>query len=146
MADTEDAILDEHHQCMKLASQVELLLRADHEGDWAQVLHERIGILREALAKHFHGEETGYLFVGLPEAYPRFGNRLDRLKAEHVPMLESLDEVREQAAALGSGGGNMDAKTLRKRVLAVISMLRRHEAEENEILYCAHWDDLGEGD
>ena len=145
MADNEEAILDEHHQCMKLASQVESLLRADHDGAWAESLHERLGILREALAKHFHGEETGYLFVGLPEAYPRFGNRLDRLKAEHGPMLEALDEVRGQAATLG-GGGNTDAKALRRRVLAVLSMLRRHEAEENEILYCAHWDDLGEGD
>lgn len=146
MAETEEQILDEHHRCMRLAGEVEALLRGDDGSAWAESLHERLGILREALAKHFHGEETGYLFVGLPEAHPRFGNRLDRLREEHAPMLEALDDARERARALGQDGGTMDAKTLRKRVLAVISMLRRHEAEENEIIYCAHWDDLGEGD
>lgn len=146
MTEPEQKILDEHQQCMRLVAEVEAFVRADRTDGWATSLHERLGILREALAKHFRGEETGYLFVGLPEEHPRFANRLDRLRAEHGPMLETLDEVREQVQAFGDDGGQMDARTLGKRVLAVVSSLRRHEAEENEILYCAHWEDLGEGD
>lgn len=146
MVEPEAKILDEHQQCMRLAGEVEALLRASGKDGWATSLHERLGILSEALAKHFDGEERGYLFVGLPEAYPRFGHRLDRLRAEHAPMLQTLDDVRREARKLADGEESMDARKLRRRVLAVISMLRRHEAEENEILYCAHWDDLGEGD
>lgn len=146
MPEPEQKILDEHQHCMRLVAEVETILRESEGDGWAASIHERLGILHEALGKHFRGEESGYLFVGLPEAFPRFANRLDRLKAEHGPMLQTLDEARDQARTFGEGGGEMDARTLRKRVLAVISMLRRHEAEENEILYCAHWDDLGEGD
>ena len=39
-----------------------------------------------------------------------------------------------------------ESRELRERVRVLIATLRRHEAQENEILWRAYWDDAGGGD
>jgi hypothetical protein len=140
-------ILDDHRRCMGVVSEVEACLEQpiDRGGRWAAQLVDSLDRLSEALSAHFRMEEQEPLFVTMPSARPRFAQTLVRLKAEHEDMLQELEDVRARAAKLGTERLR-EQRTVNGQVQMLIAAIRRHEAEENEILIHAYWDETGVGD
>ena len=138
--------LDDHRACMRVVAEVERCLHEppDREGRWSGRMLEALNKLRGTLAAHFKVESGEPLFRTIPTAHPRFAGRLSRLESEHEGMLEELDQVVRQAE--GSQSRIYEQRELNGRIQLLIAKIRRHEAEENEILIEAYWDEVGVGD
>lgn len=139
--------LDEHRQCMKVVSDVERCLdrQPDREGRWLLRLRDALPRLASTLREHFRAEEEGPLYRALPVSFPRFALRLEKLEAEHVRILETVDSVTARAGTL-SDPEMYEMRELNAQVQLIVATIRRHEAEENEIVIEAHWDEVGVGD
>lgn len=138
--------LEEHHSCMQLVDAVEGAINVEAAGTgWLDQLHGCLTKLSLELGAHFERETQGYLFQELPARFPRFAARLDRLGTEHSSIITGLSGLLGECDQVRSGT-DQDRHKLCGRVQLLVSTIRRHEAEENEILISAHWDDLGECD
>ena len=142
MSELSDELLSEHQGCLKLINDVEIACRRERNPAWAEVLHERMHRLRHALEAHFRSEEQGPLFRKVSKAYPRFADQLNRLRAEHAVLLYSFDAACVEARGVGAQGTRLALGALAMRVRAVLASLRRHEAEENEVILRVQMDDL----
>lgn len=141
-----DETMREHRTVRQLAGTVEAMVaEADPEGRWLDGLCPRLEALREQLTGHFGRESKSYLFEELPAVYPRHRRQIERLEAEHAEILRRLNAAIEQAGAADEPDA-ASTERLRSKVLALMTTLRRHEAEEDEILVSAYWDDHGGGD
>ena len=114
-------------------------------GEWLGELQRCLPRLVRSLRDHFREEEAGYLHRELPLQFPRFADRLRHLAAEHAGILTSADAACEQCGELQSAEMHQ-LRELNGRVQLLVATIRRHEAEENEILFSAHWDEVGAGD
>ena len=132
----------EHPDCSAAVERVQAHLDAEpRDGDWLEELAARAGALRATLVKHYELEEQGPLYNGIPQRHPRFTRKLSRLVEEHDEILRSLD-------AVVSGAGETapeDTAEVELRAGVVLARIRRHEAEEIEIVLNARWDDLAPG-
>jgi hypothetical protein len=97
----------------------------------------RLEALEHQLAAHFDAEERSGLFGPFLEAFPRFSRPLERLRREHPAILAQTRALRE-ACARGEDAA--------RRVRALVASIRRHEAEETEILHRAYCEDIGPHD
>jgi hypothetical protein len=142
-----DEIREEHRGCMEVVAEVEGCLdcRPDREGRWVSRLLESLPRLATTLRTHFEVEQQGPLYRKLPIDFPRFAHRLEQLEAEHVRILEVVDGAVARARNL-AGSEMSDVRELNAQVQLVVATIRRHEAEEDEILIQAHWDEVGVGD
>lgn len=142
-----DATLDEHRGLMETVSAVEGCLDSppDREGKWRSALVSELARLTDALRCHFGTESQGALYQEIPERFPRFAQRLRDLEAEHASILADAESVlklgREE-----TGDRIYEQRRLNARAQLLVATLRRHEAEENEIILSAHWDEVGAGD
>jgi hypothetical protein len=142
-----DAALDEHRECMQVVAQVEACLdeHPDREGRWLGRLLPRLETLTDTLRNHFREEEQAALYREVPVKFPRFADRLERLASEHREILERADELIRKA-------GRLDTTVIHQQrefnagVQLLVASIRRHEAEENEVVLSAHWQEFGEGD
>jgi len=143
--DTYESHFDEHARCMSAVEAVQACIdrRPDDLRAWADELEERLDAMIGVLERHFEAEEHSYLFEDLPVRYTRFADTVERLKTEHGALLDALASARAATPALADPD---DSQRLRRRLRALLATLRRHEAEEVEVLLGAHWDDLGAGD
>jgi hypothetical protein len=145
--DIVDETLEEHRGCMEVVGRVERCLdqQPDREGRWIERLAETLPLLASTLRAHFRVEQEGPLFRKLPFQYPRFAHRLEQLEAEHVRILETTDGVVARVRGLGEAQ-MYEMRELNAQIQMLIATIRRHEAEENEIVIQAHWDEVGVGD
>ena len=143
-----DENLDEHRHCMQIVSDVESCLDRppDREGAWIGCLLEKLPVLTDTLRDHFKGEMKGDLYRELPKRFPRFADRLKRLAAEHGEILQMARAAHESGKALQGASEIHELRQFNARVQLLIASIRRHEAEENEIMMRAYWNELGEGD
>ncbi len=143
-----DGTLDEHRACMRVVSEVEECLgcQPDRDGAWVGRLQNSLTKLSRTMRAHFEAEEQEPLFRDLPATQPQFAERLARLESEHRQMLEELDAVMAKANNLLHKDRIYEQREVNGLVQLLIAKIRRHEAEENEILIEAHWDEVGVGD
>jgi len=142
-----DATLDDHRQCMQVVADVEACLEEhpDREGQWIGRLLPRLEALHGTLRAHFREEEQAALYREVPERFPRFAERLERLAGEHADILERADALVRRAGSLDSSRIH-ELREFNAGVQLLIAGIRRHEAEENEVVLSAHWQEFGEGD
>ena len=139
--------LAQHHDAMEVVTDVERCLdrHPDLEGDWIARIGEELPRLAETLRCHFAKEQEGPLFRQLPLSHPRFADRLHRLEDEHARILRSIEDVTRKAQQL-QDPPPYEIRELNAAVQLLVATIRRHEAEENEIIFSAHWDEVGVGD
>jgi hypothetical protein len=145
--DIVEETLQEHRGCMAVVSEVEGCLdqQPDRDGKWLARLCETLPRLASTLRAHFRVEQEGPLYSKLPLSFPRFAHRLEQLEAEHVRILETVDSVVARTHEL-QDAQVYEMRELNGQVQLLIATIRRHEAEENEIVIQAHWDEVGVGD
>jgi iron-sulfur cluster repair protein YtfE (RIC family) len=139
--------LEQHHTCMSRVAELEEILdrHPDEEGRWIGRIRQELPLLRDTLSHHFKEEQEAALYRELPVRYPRFAERIEKLASEHDGILEAIDKV--TAAAQGLQRPELhDLRELNARIQLLVATIRRHEAEENELIMSAHWDEVGTGD
>jgi hypothetical protein len=141
------AVLVEHDSCLTTVAELEALL--DHSiGDaavWLAKVRDVLPRMAGALREHFVSEEAGPLFRALPQEFPHLTDRLLRLRGEHTPLLEQVAGMEERAARL-EDPEDYDLRELSGRLQLLVAVLRRHEAEEDEAILSAYWQEAGAGD
>jgi hypothetical protein len=142
-----DATLHEHRDVMQAVAEVEACLDTppDREGEWVRRLLGSLPELADTLRCHFSAEQEGALYREVPERFPRFAHRLETLGREHGEILRTADDVIASAKSL-RGARIYEQRELNARVQLLVATIRRHEAEENEIILSANWDEVGAGD
>ena len=142
-----EGTLGEHRDLVQMVAEVEACLDRppDREGHWIDALVEKLPALIDSLRCHFSAEQQGALYCEVPVKYPRFADRLDVLAGEHPKILEAAEEVITLSKTVGRAH-IYEQRELNARVQLLISTIRRHEAEETEIILSANWDEMGTGD
>jgi hemerythrin-like domain-containing protein len=142
-----DATLDEHRECMRVVAEVENCLdeHPDREGRWMGRLLPRLEMLTGMLETHFCQEEQSALYCEVPERFPRFAGTLERLAGEHAEILDRARDLVRQAGSLDHSRIHQ-LREFNAGVQLVVAKIRRHEAEENEVVLSAHWQEFGAGD
>jgi hypothetical protein len=137
--------LDEHRECMMLVAELEACLdrRPEPAKEWVAAVQDCLGRLRGALSEHFKDETEGWLYREMPLRRPRFAPALERLEAEHPEILADLDVVAKKAGSLNDPERH-HLRELAGHLQLLTARLRRHEAEENEILIAAAVEDTGQ--
>ena len=142
-----DEALEEHRECMQVVSSVESCLdrHPDREGQWVAQLCDELPRLAETLRCHFSAEQEGPLYCTLPVTHPRFASRLSKLEGEHEKIIEAVEEAVQKAIGLRDPQ-MYEIREFNAELQLMVATIRRHEAEENEIILSAHWDEVGTGD
>jgi hemerythrin-like domain-containing protein len=142
-----DATLDDHRECMRIVAEVEACLddRPDRDGRWMRRMLPRLEAMTDKLRSHFEEEEQAALYREVPEKFPRFAERLERLAAEHSQILASAADLLQHAGKLNHTRIH-ELREFNAGVQLLVARIRRHEAEENEVVLGAHWQECGEGD
>jgi hypothetical protein len=142
-----DQVLDDHRHCMQVVSSVEDCLdrHPDLEGQWIAQLCEELPRLAETLRCHFSAEQEGPLYKTLPVTHPRFAAQLSKLEGEHSTIIEAVEDAVTKAVRLKDPQMH-EIREFNAELQLMVARIRRHEAEENEIILAAHWDEVGAGD
>lgn len=146
-AEAEAAFL-EHGEISEGVVEFEKWLESGSGDDsaWATHLHQRLVPLCNTLKAHFASEEGSSLYKKLPERSVGFAEAVERLFDEHYDMIREIESLIQAAHAITGSTFDGDRRILTRRARGVIFALRRHEAEENEILHQVYWEDLdGDG-
>ncbi len=138
----------EHHSCVEAVVALENILgRApDHEGGWLEALRGELDELATALMAHFEEEMASDLYGSLAHRAPQCSARLEELMDEHDEILQRLDAVREEAGQLSDDAELYQLRELNAHAQMLAAIIRRHEAEENEMVMRAYWQEIGSGD
>lgn len=146
-SDPRNLVLEEHRTLTTRVSQLDDLAAqgAKRGPGWSLELNKLTLDVLEHLKMHFSGDAEGNLFAEISMSCPHFSGRLASLAAEHSKILESFRQVAERAGSHEAGDGEAERR-LCLQAQAAVATLRRHEAEENEIIMRAYWEDLGAPD
>lgn len=142
-----DELLKDHREVRRLvtALDAEACTPTAASSAWVSAIRELLTSLRETLLPHFALEEEGALYREVPIEFPRLAERCRGLANEHQAITGRLGSLLAQATALAEGGEG-DAGELSAEIRLLAATIRSHEAQENEIMMTAYWDDLGSGD
>ena len=145
--DEKHAILDEHRHVMEVVARVDECLwnSAPRDKAWGTELARRVGSVVEQLKLHFSGNAERSMFEELAHTAPHLIGKLRNLGAEHDQILTDFRRVAEMALEVDVTDSEA-ATRLAALARKAIAKLRRHEAEENEIVLDAVLEDLGGGD
>jgi len=107
---------------------------------WRADMLGQLAKLRECLRKHFELEDVGGYLEPVMEKRPGLGRSVCRLHNQHDEILIELGNVNDAC--------RKEAPTAEivTRALRVLDLLRKHEAEESDLIQGALGDDLGVGD
>jgi len=114
--------------------------------EWLDALGGRLETLTDLLSTHFRDERQGRLFGELPERFPQHAARLKELAIEHDDILRRVAALQEATGRYGATSEIYQLRELNARGQLLAATIRRHEAEENEIILRAYWDEVGAGD
>ncbi len=143
--DQRGLVLEEHRELVRHVSELDDFAAEAAGADWGAELGRKAATVREHLKHHFSGDAEGTFFADVARQAPHLIGKLTGLTSEHAEILNEFRQVAEQAAAL-DGSDMAAASRLATRTRRAVATLRRHEAEENELIFNAFWDDLGGGD
>jgi hemerythrin-like domain-containing protein len=125
--------LEEHRQIHFYLDQIEVTLKGLGKGRSDDELLQRLGAqlegLREQLIEHYRAEQQG-LFRAIAELLPDCAVEIERLKGEHVKMIEILEMARIHLQQ----GGQTDSHVLRDDIEGFLELFRRHERAEERLL------------
>lgn len=145
--DERNLVLEEHRELVRWVSELDEWAAPSvaRDGGWGPELGRKSANVLEHLSHHFSGDAEGTFFADVAKRAPHLIGKLTGLTSEHAEILKEFRQVAEQASAL-DGDDMAAASRLAARTRRVVATLRRHEAEENELIFNAFWDDLGVGD
>ena len=142
-----DELLRDHREVRRLVTALdsEASKPAAPSSAWVGTVRGLLTSLRDTLLPHFAQEEEGSLYREVPVDFPRLAERCRGLAAEHQAIAAQLGALIERATAQGEGDDGT-AGELAAEIRLLVATIRSHEAQENEIIMTAYWDDLGSGD
>ncbi len=141
-----DETLDDHRECMRALARLEDCIDRHPDGEqWLSRIREELPKLAETLKAHFLDEEQGPLYRSVPLSKPRFAERLRRLETEHGEMVDAVRRATRRAEQLDDPEQH-EIRNFNAQLQLLVATIRRHEAEENEIVIAVHWDEVGVGD
>ncbi len=146
---TAQRTLEEHRRLFGFVAELERHVEREARGadarSWAAELSSYLSELHGSLSTHFAFEESSQFWDELALLFPYAARRISRLVSEHDQLLSTLSSLvllaREAGARAESG-----LAPLKGRVQEFVKQLRRHEAEEDELIQSLYSDDLGIGD
>ena len=100
--------------------------------------------LESSLRAHFAHEEADGIFCEVVAIAPRFRERVEWLKKEHITLLEQVKELQERVEE-----GPLVNRWWREtavRFEAFVAFLLEHEASENDLIQNAYNQDIGAAD
>lgn len=144
--DRHDVLLEEHRLLTRHVAELDELaaLAAGRNADWGAELGRRAADVHERLKAHFGGDAEGTFFSEVAQQAPHLLGKLTALTAEHAEILKEFRAIAESASQIGGDDG--EATRVATRARRVVAVLRRHEAEENELIFKTFWDDIGTKD
>lgn len=107
--------------------------------NWQNQMETQLGQLQTVLRDHFTAEERSPMYEAGEPYFLRFSRELDSLVKEHDLMLGQIQNFLPRIHAMHDG-------SLSDQIQAFLTLLSRHEQEENKILQKAFGEDLGDGD
>lgn len=127
--------LDEHRQIHFYLDQFATTLAGLRTGpgdvEAMRRLAAQLDALRERLTEHLHAEEdAGGLFEAIQDVLPACRVEIDRLRQQHLRMMDILQMARLHA--LGAGSADLDP--LREDLERFLETFREHERKEEELL------------
>jgi hemerythrin-like domain-containing protein len=140
-------VLSEHQQIRRLVDGIERSLeqRETDNGTWQETAAPLVEELSRGLVSHFAGEELE-LFLDVKERLPRHIPTVETLTEQHQQLGQAFEKLRELFAARATRGESGEEERLVSYLRDVLSRLRTHEEQENELMLLAYWQDLGETD
>lgn len=141
---TPEDVLAEHKQLAQDVAAVDdwAATGTPRNSSWGAEMSKRAATAVEHLKHHFGGKAEQELFEDFLERSPHLSDRLKKLTAEHAVIIHELKDVAEQSKK--AAGKELDRVARKAR--AAVALLRRHEAEENELILRSVFDDVGVGD
>lgn len=138
-AEHDDLLVAMHHLEAALASPA-----PGREEGWANRVASALPRVCELLRTHVESAEEGDgLCAELLSARPELGYRIEQLRTEHARLLD-------QAAALGSvvqkGAESAGFADVRQEAASLLAAIRRHHANEVDLIYECFCTDIGVGD
>lgn len=142
--DERNLVLEEHRELIRHVSELDdwAAPNTARERGWGNELGRRAAEVTERLKMHFAGDAEGTFFADVAQQSPHLIGKLTSLTAEHAEILKEFRQVAESATALDPAD-SMAATRVAMQARRAVATLRRHEAEENELIFSAFWDDLG---
>ncbi|MGQ0434230.1 MAG: hypothetical protein ACT452_17730 [Microthrixaceae bacterium] len=111
---------------------------------WQERARGPVADLRTALENHVEATEgPGGLFEEIMAREPRLAHAIERLRAEHRPFLDAVDET---AARIESPGDEAVVEQVRTHLLDVVHRIFVHRHRGAELVYDAYNVDLSAGD
>lgn len=144
MANTTEADLRSHRECMQALGELEACLKTAESCEAGAVrLGECLERFSIALRRHFEHEERGNFYVELPTRKPRLADRIAACRAEHLTLLGAVDAIRAEAVGAADDAAR---RAIALRAVALVERVRRHEADEAELMQIAVLREVGAGD
>jgi hypothetical protein len=111
---------------------------------WAAMLAAPITRLQDVLSVHIRGTEgPDGLFEQVREDAPHLLPAVDKLRAEHDPLVTAADSL---AGHLGTVDSDVAVDGVRDQALALVLELLEHRHRGAELLYDAYQVDISSGD
>ena len=142
-----NAVLEEHERVIEVVARLEAWVapKVPRDNAWPGELCRRAGAVLEQLKIHFSGDAESSVFRELATTAPHLIGKLTALGTEHAEILKNFRDIAECAAG-ADVRNEVRVNRLTVQSRKTIATLRRHEAEENEIILQSIWEDLGAGD
>ncbi len=144
--DNQEEVLEEHRRIQQLLGRVDAAVREATPGSgWSLELAGMLDEVVRLLKAHFSGEAESSFFRQMLETAPRLSPQINKLVLEHSGILKAFTEGAKLAKELDPAD-RVQCKDLRRKVQLALATLKRHEAEENEMIMQAYWEDVGVAD
>jgi hemerythrin-like domain-containing protein len=137
-------LLKEHEIVRSLIHDLQRLIEEGgnrQDLDWGHHLSRELSAFRQHLQHHFDMEETNGFLTDVVVLLPQAAEQVERLRLEHQKILQSIDELVYDSNLLAHGSG-VSLKALRQQVSYMLSLMQRHEAEENSLIQRAYYQEV----
>lgn len=112
--------------------------------DWCSSLHDRVADVRSVLEAHVaETEGDGGFFDDVRDQAPQLLHAVERLQAEHAPLLGATDEL---GRAVDTARDDGDVETVRMAGLDLIHRVLEHRHRGAELVYDAYSVDISAAD
>ena len=132
-----DELIREHEVVKAVIRQLEMLVEesgfVQQEPEWDRRLYDELLSFRRHLQRHFYLEEEDGFMVDVVALMPQASDQVEELCRQHSEILSTVDELIRKCLHLASGT-SIQLTEFRNRVLQVLSSLRDHETEENQLV------------
>jgi hemerythrin-like domain-containing protein len=132
-----DEILQEHEIVREIVWQLERLVDegglVGQSSEWSQRLCNELSAFYNHLQNHFDLEERDGYMLDVVAMLPEVSEQVEGLRQEHEQVLRAVKELIREGDMFASGLG-VSMVDFRQRVQHVLSLIRRHETDENALI------------